>query len=92
MPFVGRETGHTVNGQRNENVGGQHVQPDIDGQRREKGKETRWSCCRHLEENADAEIHERFGEIDDRLSGVVDCHRTDGQISFLQYTIRAYGA
>jgi hypothetical protein len=28
----------------------------------------------YFEQNADAEVHERFSEIDDTLSGIIDGH------------------
>lgn len=38
----------------------------------------------YLEEDRDAEIHERLGEVDHALTRVVDRHRADGEISLLQ--------
>lgn len=38
----------------------------------------------YLEEDRDAQIHERLREVDDTLARVVDRHRADGEISFLR--------
>lgn len=40
----------------------------------------------NLEHDADSQVHERLGEIDDTFAGVVNCHTTDGQIGFLLMT------
>lgn len=39
----------------------------------------------YLEENADAEIHERFREVDHTLPGIVYRHRPNGQVRLLQF-------
>ena len=38
----------------------------------------------HLEEDADAEVHEGLGEVDDALPSVVDGHGAHGEVSFLK--------
>lgn len=38
----------------------------------------------YLEENRNAQIHERLREVDDTLARVVDRHRTDSEIGLLQ--------
>jgi len=38
----------------------------------------------YLKQDADPQIHEGFCEIDDAFSGVINGHRTDGQIRFLK--------
>lgn len=83
MPFVRREARHDVNGERDENVGGEDVQPDVDGQRCHEGEESGGRTGGHFEEDADAEVHERLGEIDDGLARIVDGHGADGQVGFL---------
>lgn len=86
VPFVRRESGHTVDGEGDEDVGGEHVQPNVDGQGGEEREEARRRRGGHLEQDADAEIHERFGEVDDGLARIVDGHRADGEVSFLCVT------
>lgn len=39
----------------------------------------------YLEEDADAQVHEGFGEVDDALPGVVDGHGGDCQVGALQH-------
>lgn len=38
----------------------------------------------YLEQNADTQVHEGFGEVYNTFSGVVDGHRTHSQVSFLR--------
>lgn len=38
----------------------------------------------YLEEDRDAQIHERLREVDHALARVVDCHRADSEISLLR--------
>jgi hypothetical protein len=38
----------------------------------------------YLEQDADAQVHEGLGEVDDALPGVVDGHGGDGQVGALQ--------
>jgi len=42
-------------------------------------------CATDLKQDADAKIHKRFRKVNDHFSGVVDGHRTDGQIRFLHH-------
>ena len=38
----------------------------------------------NLKQDAYAKVHKRLGKVNDHLSSVVDRHRSDGQIGFLQ--------
>lgn len=42
------------------------------------------SILTYLEEDRDAQVHERLREVDDALARVVDRHRADSEISLLQ--------
>lgn len=39
----------------------------------------------NLKQDAYAEVHKRLGKVDDHFTSVVDGHRSNGQISFLQF-------
>jgi len=64
-------------------VGDQHVDPDFKPQRRQERKEARRFIHRTLEENADAEIHEWLGEVDDLFTYEADGHRRHGKVRLL---------
>ena len=38
----------------------------------------------YLKEDADSQVHEGLGKVDDALPGVVDGHSADGQVRFLR--------
>ena len=65
-------------------VGGQHVDPDLEGQRCQEGEQMRVLLQRPLEQDADAEIHVGLREVDDLFSYVADGQRSDGQVSLLK--------
>ena len=49
-----------------------HVHPDLERQRGEEGEEARVLLLRLLEEDADAEVHEGLGEVDDLFPHVAN--------------------
>ena len=57
---------------------------------RERERE-REKTTAHLEQNADAEVHEGLGEVDDGLAGVVDRHGSHGQVGFLRRSLGSEG-
>ena len=63
VPLVGTEAGENVHHQADDDVRRDYVQPDLDCERIEKGKEAGALTTRSLEKYADAEIHERLREI-----------------------------
>lgn len=84
LPFVRREAGHDTHGGGDENVGGQHVQPNVDVEWTHEGEQSGRDGGRKLEQNADAQIHEGFREIDHRLAHIIDRHRGHRQIGILE--------
>lgn len=48
VPLVRAESGHNEQGEAYEHVRGQHVQPDLDGQRVHEGEQPRWLAGWHL--------------------------------------------
>jgi len=49
-----------------------HVDPDLEAERRQEREEAGRVVRRSLEENADAEVHERLGEVDDLFTYEAD--------------------
>ena len=84
VPLVGAEAGEHEHQHADEEVGGDHVDPDLDGERVEEREEAGALAPRLLEEDADAEVHERLGEVDHLLAHVGDGQRRDGQVGLLQ--------
>lgn len=48
VPLVGAESSHHEEGEADQHVRGQHVQPDLDGQRVHEGEQPRWLAGWHL--------------------------------------------
>ena len=69
--------------QADEQVAAEHRQPDLERQRRQEREEAGRLVGRPLEQDADAEVHERLGEVDDFLAHVADRQRRDGQVRLL---------
>jgi len=53
-------------------ISGDDVDPDLDGERIEEREEAGTFPAWSFEENTDAEVHERLGEVDDFLTQVAD--------------------
>ena len=83
-PLVRAETGDDEERGADGDVGDDDVDPDLEGERRKEGKDGRLLRRRTLEEDADAEVHERLGEVDDLLAHVADRQRRYGEIGFLR--------
>ena len=83
LPLVGTEPCQHEEDETDEEVGCDHVQPDLDGERVEKGEEAGTLASGPLEEDADAEIHEGLREVDHLLADVVDGQRRHRQIGVL---------
>ena len=64
VPLVGAEAGQDVHHEADDQVGGDDVDPDLDGQGVEKGEEAGALATRALEEDAYAEVHEWLREVD----------------------------
>ena len=84
VPLVGREAREHEQHEADDEVGEHDVEPDLDGERREEGEEARVRLRRPLEEDADAEVHERLREVDHLLAHVADRERRDRQVRLLQ--------
>ena len=67
------EPGDDEHDEADDEVGGDDVEPDLDGERVEEREETRALPLWTLEENADAQIHERLGEVDGLFTDPADC-------------------
>jgi hypothetical protein len=48
----------------------------------------RGSKVTYFEQDTDAKVHERFGEIDHTFPGIVDGHGADGQVGFLDNKVK----
>ncbi len=59
------------------------LQPDLDGQGVHKGEQPGGFAARDLVQDANAQVHERLGEVDYVLAGKVDGHGTDSQVSLI---------
>ena len=84
VPLVRREPGQHEHGQAHRDVRAEHVEPDLRRQRVEEGEESGTLTLRTLEQDADAEVHERLREVDHLLAQIVNRQRRHCQISFLQ--------
>ena len=61
--LIGRDPRQHVEQERHCQVGGDHVDPDSQGQRREKREQVRILFDRFGEENRDAQVHEGHREV-----------------------------
>ena len=61
--LIGRDPRQHVEQERHCQVGGHHVDPDSQGQRREKREQVRILFDRFGEENRDAQVHEGHREV-----------------------------
>lgn len=82
-PFVRTESGDNEKCGTHKQVSTHHVQPNVHGQGRHEREEARGRARGHLEENADAKIHKRFGKVDHILAGEAYGERSYGQVSSL---------
>jgi len=87
VPLVRTESSHNEQYETNDQIGNQHVQPDLEGKRRKEGKQARSFVLGALEEDTDSKIHERLCEVDDLFTHVADCQGRHSQVSFLQYIL-----
>ena len=87
VPLVGAEPGEDEEEDGDTEVGHGRVDPHVQGQRREEGKEIRRLLLRLLVEDADAQVHEGHGEVYGLLPLVRDRQVCDGQVCFLKYTL-----
>ena len=83
VPLVRTEPGDDEEDEADDEVRHEHVDPDLEGQRREKGEQARVLLLRTLEEDADAEVHERLRKVDDLFAHVADGQRRDRQVGLL---------
>jgi len=60
-----RESGEDEEEEGDDEVGGESVEPDLDGQRRQEREQRRRFLLRPLVQDADAQVEERLGEVDD---------------------------
>ena len=65
-------------------VSGNHVQPDVDREWRQKWEQVGRILNRSLEQNANAKIEKRNGKIDDLFALKVDRETSYGQVCFLK--------
>jgi len=72
VPLVRTEPRDDEQRKADDQVGDQHVDPDLERQWLQEGEETRRLVHRALEENGDTEVHERLGEVDDSFTYVAD--------------------
>ena len=84
VPLVRAEARQHEDGEADEQVGPDDVQPDLHGQGVEEGEEARLLPARDLEEDGDAQVEERLGEVDHLFPLVVDGQRSCRQIRSLQ--------
>ena len=87
VPFVGAEARQDEQNETDEEVGGDDVQPDLDGERVEEGEEAGTLPSRPLEEDTDTEIHEWLREVNHLLPYVVDGQRRNGEVGVLQHGV-----
>jgi len=85
-PLVRSEPRDDEQRKTDDQVGDQHVDPDLEPERRQEREEARRVVHRALEENADAEVHERLGEVDNLFTYEADRHRRDRDVCFLSHT------
>ena len=83
LPLVGTEPGEHEEDETDDEVGGDDVQPDLDGEWVEEGEEPGTLTSGPLEEDADAEVHEGLREVDHLLAYVVDGQRRHRQVGVL---------
>jgi len=88
VPLVRTEPGDDEQRRADDHVRDQHRDPDLERQRRQEREEARRLSDRALEENADAEVHERLREVDDSLAYVADGQRRHGNVRLLPTTTR----
>jgi len=73
-PLVRSKSRNDEQREADDQVGDQHVDPDLEAERRQEREEAGRLAHRSLEQNADAEVHERLGEIDDLFTYEADRH------------------
>ena len=83
LPLVRREAGENEEHEAHYQVGGDHVQPDVDGERREEREQVWRFLLRPFVEDADAEIEERLRKVDGLFALEADGQRSHGQVRFL---------
>ena len=77
------EPGDDEHDEADDEVGGDDVEPDLDGERVEEREEAGTLALGPLEEDADAEVHERLREVDGLLADPADRQRRHRQVRFL---------
>ena len=83
VPFVGTEPSYDEQDEADGEVGDQHVDPDLKRQWRQERKQAGRLVLRTFEQDTDAEVHERFREVDVLFAHVADRQRSDRQIGLL---------
>lgn len=78
------EPGQDVHENGDADVGGHHVDPDFERERREKRKERRRHLARLLVNNCDAEIHKRHRKVDRFFALRIDREIRDGHVGPLE--------
>lgn len=84
VPLVGAEPAHEEEGDAHPDVGAHHVDPHFHREGRQEGEQRGHFGRRFLEENADARVHERHGEVDRLLARGRDGQVHDGDVGFLK--------
>lgn len=82
-PLVGTKSGHNEESGTDQNVCSHHVQPNIHRQGAHEAEESSGRTGGHLEENTNAQVHERLGEVNHILTGKVDRQRSYCKVRFL---------
>ena len=72
VPLIRTEPRCGKQHQANAQVSQQNIDPDRNGEGFEEGEQTRVGGFRFLEDDADAEVHEWFGEVNHLLSDPTD--------------------
>ena len=79
-PLVRREPGHYEHGGGDQDVRGEHVEPNFHGEGRHEGKQPRRHRRGQLEQNADSQIHKWLSKVDHGFPCIIYCHRSYCQV------------
>ena len=80
LPLVRTEPTDEEEDQTDAEVGEDDAHPYVRRERVHKRKDARFLLFRLLDHDADAEVHERFREVDDALAHGRDRQRRDGEV------------
>ena len=85
VPFVGTEPSDDEQSETDDQIGRHHVDPDLERKWRKEREESGVLLVWFLEQNADAEVHEGFGEVNVLFAHVADCQRRHSEVCLLQW-------